>query len=484
MITPLALFRRAKELALVLLLCAHAPWVKAQNAWDETSTALDLLDYRPEGWLLEDELFAVLDAGEALFEAKFTTLDGAGRPNSTQAAIPNRPRKPLVQAFSRTSGPDASACSSCHNEPILGGAGDYTANVFTASGFANAVFDTTDPEFSNERGSNHLFGAGLLELLAREMTAELQTQRRDALLAARQAGAAQSVAISAKGVSFGTIVAFPDGTVDPSGLEGVDFDLIIKPFTQKGVVRSLRQFTLTAANHHSGMQGEERFGPRWTGTTDFDEDGYTAELSDGEISALVAWQATLPPPTRRADLPADWANAAMAGEAHFDAFGCASCHVSALPLESLDFHDPGPLDGAGTLSTHDVPRVAIYDLTHMDWYQALERDAQGRVLVPLFGDLKRHRMTDAEVNQLGNERAVQGFVDTNVFITAELWGVGSTAPFGHRNDITTLDEIIRAHGGDARASRDAYVAAEPAARSSIVAFLKSLIIEETVIEHD
>ena len=46
----------------------------------------------------------------------------------------------------------------------------------------------------------------------------------------------------------------------------------------------------------------------------------------------------------------------------------------------------------------------------------------------LFGDLKRHRMTDTEINGFGNERVVQGFVDTNVFTTTELWGIGSTAP--------------------------------------------------------
>jgi len=457
---------------------ALAATVGAENAWDETSPALDIVDYRPEGWLLEDELFFFLDAGEALFEAKFTSKDGAGRPNSTQAAIPNRPRKPLNQFFSRTSGPDASACSSCHNDPISGGAGDNVTNVFTASGFANAVFDTTDPEFSNERGTNHLFGAGLLELLAREMTVELQDQRRAALLLARETQQPVTVDLTAKGIDFGSLTAYPDATVDPSGIDGVDFDLIIKPFTHKGVVRSLRHFTLSAMNQHAGMQASERFGPRWTGTSDYDEDGYTAELTLGEISALVAWQATLPPPARRDDLEPAWAEAAQAGEGLFTDFGCATCHVSALPLDSLDFHDPGPLDGAGTLNARDVERVAIYDLNHMEWSKTLRRDAQGRVLVPLFGDLKRHRMTDAEVNQLGNERVVQGFVDTNVFMTTELWGVGNTAPYGHRNDITTLDEIIRAHGGDSRASRDAYVGATPKQQSSIIAFLKSLVIKD------
>ena len=75
---------------------------------------------------------------------------------------------------------DANACSSCHNEPFAGGAGDFTTNVFVSEGFESADFDSTDPQFSNERGTNSLFGAGLLELLAREMTAELQAERRAA----------------------------------------------------------------------------------------------------------------------------------------------------------------------------------------------------------------------------------------------------------------------------------------------------------------
>ena len=455
-----------------------APAAVAQNIWDETTAALSQPAEMPEGWQFEDDLFALLDLGEALFEAKFTALDGAGRPNATQAALPNRPRKPLTQAFSRTSGPDASACSSCHNAPLSGGAGDYVTNVFTSSGFANAVFETTDPELSNERGTNHLFGSGLVELLAREMTRSLQDQREQALATAREQGSSVRVDLSAKGIGFGTLVALPDGLVDASGVEGVDPDLIIKPFTHKGVIRSLRQFTVTALNHHSGMQATERFGARWTGETDFDGDGYLDEMNAGQIAALVAWQATLPPPGRATDLPDEWQAAATRGEALFSDFGCSSCHVAALPLESLDFHDPGPLDTAGTLNSGDVRHPAIYDLTLLEWSATLPRNEDGHVMVPLFGDLKRHRMTDAEVNGFGNERVVQGFVDTNVFMTTELWGVGSTAPFGHRNDMTTMDQAIRAHGGDSRASHDAYVNADPAERSAIIAFLKSLIIED------
>ena len=136
-----------------------APAAVAQNIWDETTAALSQPAEMPEGWQFEDDLFALLDLGEALFEAKFTALDGAGRPSATQATLPNQPRKPLTQAFSGTQA-ELRACSSSQCT-ALGGAGDYVTNVFTSSGFANAVFETTDPELSNERGTNHLFGSGL-----------------------------------------------------------------------------------------------------------------------------------------------------------------------------------------------------------------------------------------------------------------------------------------------------------------------------------
>ena len=69
-----------------------APAAVAQNIWDETTAALSQPAEMPEGWQFEDDLFALLDLGEALFEAKFTALDGAGRPNATQAACPTAPQ--------------------------------------------------------------------------------------------------------------------------------------------------------------------------------------------------------------------------------------------------------------------------------------------------------------------------------------------------------------------------------------------------------
>ncbi|AXS42627.1 hypothetical protein D1F64_14090 [Breoghania sp. L-A4] len=395
---------------------------------------------------------------------------------ATQAIIPTKRRRPPATDFQRLSGPDASTCRSCHNDPIAGAAGDFTANAFVSEGFESADFDTTDPQFSNERGSVALHGSGLIELLAREMTRDLLALRAQALAQARQSGAPVSVSMETKGVSFGSLTVAPDGLVDTAALEGIDSDLTLRPFSQKGVFASLRQFTVNAMNDHLGMQAAERFGALWTGTDDFDEDGKTDELTRGDISALVAFQATLPPPIRETDLSTDWTRAAAHGETLFADIGCASCHRPTLPLDSLIFEDPGPREVAGTLRGGEVADPIRLDLSNEPWAQALERDAQGRWLVPLFGDLKRHVIAGKRVDTLGRELLAQRFVERNAFLTSELWGIGSTAPYGHRGDITTLSEVIEAHGGEALETRDAFVDLPADDRSAIIAFLKSLTI--------
>tara|TARA_R110002020_G_scaffold96186_7_gene230541 strand:+ start:10896 stop:12332 length:1437 start_codon:yes stop_codon:yes gene_type:complete len=468
---------RAAALAFIVgLQIGSVPASLAEEPWAERTRALGAVTEMPSGVLSKAELERLTATGKALFEANFTSLDGVGRPQATQAIDPTRRKHPREQVFFRTAGPDAGSCAACHNQPATGGAGDFVANVFTSEGFESADFDSLDPQFSNERGSNHLFGSGLVELLAREMSRDLQSIRTETLAEARQQGVAVRRKLESKGVEFGFISAEPDGSVNLDELDGLDTDLVIRPFSQKGVMTSLRQFTVNAMNHHHGMQPDERFGARWTGSDDHDGDGTLSEMSSADVSALVAWQATLPAPVRMVPEVDGWAEAAARGEANFEAFGCTACHRPALPLESLSFSDPGPLDQAGTLNDRQVAQTAIYDFAVLDWANALPRDEQGRVLVPLFGDLKRHVMTDNQINALGNELLSQRFVERNIFQTAELWGIGSTGPYGHRNDFSTLDEIILAHGGDGRAARDAYAEAPDADKSAMIAFLKTLVI--------
>ena len=303
----------------------------------------------------------IVERGEFLFTASFNTLDGAGRPETTDLSPDNfRPARTFPDNFNRISGPDANACSSCHGVPRLGGGGDNATNVFIlADGFHFVNFDAGEGDgfqshtlrtVGNERTSLGLFGSGYIELLAREMTEDLHAIRDDARKRARDTAAPVSLPLSTKSVHFGTITASPDGSLDTSRVEGVDPDLVIRPFMQKGTIVSLREFAVKAMNQHFGMQASERFGD----AIDHDADGMADELTRGDISALVIFQATLPPPLRVMPDHPEARAAAQRGETLFSTLECSACHIPELPLNNPVFTEPNPFNPAGKLSVFEV----------------------------------------------------------------------------------------------------------------------------------
>ncbi|MGH7149446.1 MAG: di-heme oxidoredictase family protein [Planctomycetota bacterium] len=420
----------------------------------------------------------VLRLGRALFEAKFNRLDGQGRPAATGNGVPTL-RTADEPAFVRTSAPDAGSCLACHNEPRSGGGGDFVANVFVLAQVLDPVTFSVGPGESNERNSLGMFGSGLIELLGREMTADLQAIRSSAVSQAQTGGSPVTLPLDTKGVNFGSITGNPDGSVDSSAVAGVSADLILRPFHQKGVVRSVREFTVNAMNHHHGMQAFERFGVGQTGTDDFDLDGVVDELTIGDVTAATLFQATLPMPGRR--IPRDAARRAAAelGEFVFEQIGCADCHKPALVLEDPVFTEPYGLNPAGTLN--DVTQAVAVDLTKRPCPKPRpRRNPDGSVTVRAFTDLKRHDLCDAapvngeQITYFCNEQVVQGGVATNLFLTRKLWDVGNSAPYGHRGDLTTITDAILMHGGEARDERDLFVALSQPEKDAIVEFLKTL----------
>ncbi|MCJ8298206.1 MAG: hypothetical protein MJK13_04615 [Pseudomonadales bacterium] len=412
----------------------------------------------------------IIAQGKLLFNAKFTALDGAGRPASTSAEIPVKKRVDLTPAMFRTSGPDSNACVGCHNQPGSGGAGEFVVNVFASSGVVNVDFDTLEPQFSNERGTPHLHGSGLVELLAREMSADLQEIRRAAVESARSQQQRISVKLITKGVDFGELSVNPDGFIDIAKIQGVDHDLIIRPFSQKGVFTSLRQFSINAMNAHHGIQSNERWGKQWTNRDDFNEDSFTAEISSGDLTAISLYQATLPTPVQKFAEHPLLQEAAAQGEQLYRQAACNQCHMQTLPLASLSFAEPGPYNAAGNLRQTDVAAVYRYEIDS----QGLDRDQQGNWLVPIFSDLKRHVIADVHKPHFANERLSQRFIAIDEFMSAKLWGVGSTAPYGHRGDVSTLMEVILHHGGEAQGARKKFEAFSDLQRRKVVEFLKSL----------
>jgi hypothetical protein len=444
-------------------------------SWDE-KVFTSHVDFDAAARAGDSALPGLIERGRQLFKAKFTLQDGAGRPKATQAIIPTKRKHGVNPAFTRTSGPDSNSCFGCHNDPIEGGSGDFVANVFVSEGFESAEFDNVDPTFSSERHTIALMGAGLVELLAREMTSELRAERDDAVKRAWASGQSVTADLVTKSVRYGSITAHPDGIVDLDRIEGVDADLTVRPFSRKGVFTSLRQFTINAMNVHHGMEAMERFGVRWTGSHDFSESGVPDAVTPGDISAMTLFQASLAPPTVKQDMPEDWRQAAAQGAKDFVTLGCSSCHIQQLPLKSMIFTDPAPYDMAGTLRSGETGEEIKLDLSKLPFVAKLQKNEKGEWLIPLFSDLKRHLIVDSEVNALGNELQAQRFVERDVFLTPRLWGVGSTAPYGHRGDFRSLDEIIRAHGGEALFARNAYLNEDKAARDNIIAFLRSLQI--------
>jgi cytochrome c peroxidase len=272
----------------------------------------------------------------------------------------------------------------------------------------------------------------------------------------------------------------------------VDWDLIVKPFHQKGAVVSLREFSNNAMNHHHGMQSVERFGS----DTDADGDGIVNELTVGDITAVTLFQAALNTPGRL--LPAEPARRAAAekGERVFASVGCATCHVPSMVLKNPVFTEPNPynpdLPGNRNLLLSQVSSLVSFDLTRHGPAPRLERLPKGRALVRAFTDLKRHDIADTDEPFFANEQVPQGRLNglepasnftvtppprpTGQFLTRKLWDAGNSAPYGHRGDLTTLTEAIHYHAGEARAVREAFFALPADDQAAVIEFLKTLQI--------
>ena len=423
----------------------------------------------------------IVDRGKHLFTASFNTLDGAGRPDTTDVSPNNfRPTRHFPDNFNRISGPDANSCGSCHTIPRLGGGGDNATNVFVLADrlhFVNFDADEGDgfqPQtlktVGNERTSLGLFGSGYVELLAREMSQDLQNIRSRAIRTARDSGSPVEAALITKGVDFGRIVARPDGTMDTGGIDGVSSDLIIRPFMQKGTIVSLREFAVKAMNQHFGMQASERFG----NAIDHDGDGIPDELSRGDITALVLFQATLPAPGSVVPRDNEARKAAERGRTLFTDIGCVSCHIPALPLYSSTFSEPNPFNPSGKLQVFEVENPFDVDLASLGDGAGFSQATDGALMVPVFTDLKRHNMGD----RLDNETLEEESVPTDEWLTRKLWGFASEPPFLHHGRATLVSEAVLAHGGDAQPSRDAFAGLPDNDRAAVIEFLKTLQIPD------
>ena len=465
----------------------------------------------------------LINYGSQLFAAKFTIQEGAGRPLSKGTGNPlSDPSSPLVfpRNFDRISSPEANACSGCHNAPVNGGGGDRVTEVFVlAQRFDHVTFDHNDgvplrgsmdesgkfvtmDNATDDRKTIGMHGSGFVEMLARQMTADLQAERNSAPPGSK-------VQLSSKGISFGSLGHNLDGTWDVSKIEGLVApslstsgttppSLIIRPLHQASNIVSLRQFSNNAFNHHHGMQAEERFGLG----TDPDGDGVVNELTVADLTAASIYQATLPVPGRVIPNNPVIELANIVGERLFNQIGCARCHAT-LPLTANNnpglpgqpgwiYFEPNPYNPATGPNSPNLqlgptnypvsaPALPV-DLTSDALPLPRLHASHTVVMVPAYTDLKVHDITtgpdDPNCEPLDQNQPAgsSGFFAGNCkFITRKLWGFyNQGGAFMHHGKFTTAREAVEAHNGEALSQRLAFDALPIEQQNDVIEFLKSL----------
>jgi hypothetical protein len=447
-------------------------------------------------------LDGLLAHGKLLFAANWTEQEGGGRPLTKGTGRPLAdPSQPLtgLRAFNRISAPDSNSCAGCHNAPSIGGGGDFVTNVFLlGQRFDSLTFDPNDKlptrgavdetgnattlnTAANLRATTGLYGAGYLEMLARQMTEELQATRDSLKLG-------QTKPLVAKGVSFGSLTLTKQGLYDTSKVQGLPRlsilttgshdppSLVIRPWHQASNVVSIREFTNTAFNHHHGIQSSERFGLN----VDPDGDGFVNELTRADVTAISVWQATLQVPGRVIPRDREIEAAVLKGEQTFDQIGCASCHVPRMALDKQGwvYSEPNPFNPPTNLRRGESPGFKV-DLSLSTLPQPrMQPDASGVVWVEAYTDFKLHNICGPEepehldMNQSFWSKAFTG--GNCRFLTKRLWGAANEPPYFHHGLFTTLRRSVLGHSGEALESRRAFEALPSDAQDALIEFLKSL----------
>ena len=309
-------------------------------------------------------------------------------------------------------------CAECHSQPTVGGSSERIVTMFGKKGP-----DGFDP--LRERGGPALQAEGIR---TPQCSAPNEAVPNGAIARHRQAIALYGL---------GLIEEIPEsaiaGHADPNDADGDGVsgrvnrvDGQVGRFGWKADEATLEGGVAKAMQQEIGLTTplrpvEER------GANKIECDPVADPEDDGtHLRALVGFLRALPPLPEgpRGDREAQ-------GGSLFRDSGCASCHVPELPASAEGSSAPDP--------------------------------------ARLFSDLLLHDMGDALGDGIPAAEA-----DGNEFRTAPLWGVRASKPYLHDGRAETLEEAIALHGGEAKRSRDRFLALGEEDRSSLVAFLDSL----------
>jgi Di-haem oxidoreductase, putative peroxidase len=481
--------------ACILLLCWLAPVSRAQLP-DKTVTPNaagagisksfsqqigagrgDIMTPDTSLFIINRDPFRAIRRGRQLFQRKYTRLQGFGPLFGD--GVGNIERDLAIGAGL------VDSCAGCHGRPrgAAGAGGDVV----------------TRPD---SRDAPHLFGLGLKEMLADEITQDLRAIRQQAIDEAEQSPSHQPVikSLISKDINYGMISAMRHGnsiTVDTSAVKGVDSDLRVRPFFAHGGTISIREFIVGAWNAEMGLQAIDpelamaHDGGRFPTPSGMMLDGSKDKIESPPATAN--WQdpdgdgVANEIPTSIVDFMEfyllNYFKAAtyeqkseeVAGRQKFQQVGCTQCHIPDLQINRdrrvADLETVyDPVNGIFN-NLFGTANGLFTSLDDGSGLPTLKRAANGPFLVKnLYADFKRH---DLSTNFY--ERNYDGSIRKE-FMTIPLWGVGSTAPYGHDGRSINLREVILRHGGEALATRNAFAGLSSADQNKIIQFLNSLVL--------
>jgi CxxC motif-containing protein (DUF1111 family) len=257
----------------------------------------------------------------------------------------------------------------------------------------------------SQRNTPALFGAKLIDEIPDSVIIANERSQRLAALGAPPDSEERPI---------GRALRLPDGRVGHFGW--------------KAQSASLSDFVRAACAGELGLSNPGQDQPRPLTKPDYQVAGF--DLTAQQCDQITAFVAALPRPIERPWADAGQRHAAARGRNHFDAIGCADCHV---------------------------PQVGS--------------------VAGIYSDLLMHRMgSDLEgsgsYNQQPDSPGSDSFPDE--WRTPPLWGVADSGPWLHDGRAATLEQAIELHAGQAAGAAGRYRRLGQQEQGQLIAFLQSL----------
>jgi hypothetical protein len=433
----------------------------------------NLLDPDSSLFIIGRDPARAIRRGRQIFQRKFTRVQGQGPLEGDGSGDINNT---LIIGAGL-----ADSCAACHGRPrgSAGVGGDVA----------------TRPD---SRDAPHLFGLGLKEMLADEITTELRTIRSQAIQQADNCNCTVTRNLFGKGIFYGRITAFQNGAVNTSQVRGVDPDLRVRPFFHHGGTISIREFLVGAFNAEMGLEAPDpdlkaaAAGAKVTtpsgmvldGARDAIEAPPVTDSSDDNDGDGVVNEI----PTSIVDFmefyllhyfkagTGQQSSESQAGRAEMQEMGCTSCHIPDLTINKdrrvadvetrFDSAQGNPFNRLFATATTQF--TAVPD--NSGHPPVKKANLASFVVRNIFTDFKRH-----DLGPNFHERDYNGTIRRQM-LTTPLWGVANTGPYGHDGRSMNLRDVILRHGGEAQTARDKFATASSTDQRQVLAFLETLVL--------